>query len=199
MAIEDQMANSVRVALPSDVSSVIAVIDNGFSEDPTVRWLHPTYEEFRSLHHKFVGSCIAQAIAFGGVHYLTGFEGAAIWYRPGIKFGGTVLEEIASQAALPERFEVFFDLLGRCSKFRPAEPYWELELIAVEPGIQGRGFGTMLLEYGLTICDQEHAPVYLESSNEDNLKFYNQCGFELLSEVHLSGAPKRFPMIRKAR
>ena len=191
------MTKSVFVAEPSDMSAIAAIMDKGFHSDPTVIWASSTEKDFLSLHHKFVEVCARPAFERGCVHALSDFAGAAIWYPPGVGIDESELATVFKTASRPERIEEFFQLLEACEQYRPAEPYWELELISIDPMLQGQGFGATLLEHGLAICDGEGAPVYLESSNPANLSFYRRHGFELLAEVQLPGSPKRFPMLRK--
>ena len=49
-------------------------------------------------------------------------------------------------------------------------------------------------------CDAEHAPPYLESTNPDNVPYYQRFGFEVTSEIALpDGGPGLWPMWRVAR
>jgi GNAT superfamily N-acetyltransferase len=193
------MASSVRVASQSDMQDIAAVLDKGFRADPTVTWGMTTEQIFLSLHHKFVEICAMPAFDRNGVHVFTDFSGAAIWYPPGVELDGVKVADLFSSALMSDCTEAFFDLLEACEKYRPDSPYWELEMLAIDPACQRKGLGSQLLDYGLAICDRDGSPVYLESSNPANLTFYCRHGFELLAEVELPGTPKRFPMIRLAR
>ena len=49
-------------------------------------------------------------------------------------------------------------------------------------------------------CDAEYAPAYLESSNPDNVPYYERFGFEVTGELRLpDGGPSLIPMWRKPR
>jgi hypothetical protein len=49
-------------------------------------------------------------------------------------------------------------------------------------------------------CDAEHAPAYLESSNPDNIPYYQRFGFEITGEITLpDGGPSMWPMWRQPR
>lgn len=192
------MDGEIRVASPCDMDDVAAIMNRGFLADPTVLW-SASGRDFEPVHGRFVELCARPAFDVGGVHLLGDLAGAAIWYPPGVELDVAEMEPFLRQALRPDRIEPFFALLEACAEFRPAERYWELELLAVDPVHQGRGLGGKLLEHGLAISDGEGAAVYLESSNPANLDFYRRHGFELLSEVQLPGTPKRFPMLRAGR
>ena len=181
------------------MSNVVEVMDAGFRDDPTVSWVSATEAGFADLHPKFVEACARPAFAAQAVHAVTGFKGAAIWYPPGIALDVEELARIFESAPRPDRISAFFELVDACERYRPSQPYWELELLAVDPTSQGQGLGARLLAYGLEITDGEGLPVYLESSNPANLSFYRRHGFELLAEVTIPHAPRRFPMFREAR
>jgi hypothetical protein len=49
-------------------------------------------------------------------------------------------------------------------------------------------------------CDAEYAPAYLESSNPDNIPYYQRFGFEVTGELALpEGGPSLWPMWRAPR
>ena len=173
-------------------------MDKAFYSDPTVEWVLPTLRDFTSVHHKLVGIWAEPVIDRGAVHCHSDFAGAAIWYPPATRFDEEAFFDVIRCCSRPDRIEAFFALVEACGKHRPTAPFWELELLAVDPVCQGQGIGSALLEHGLQACVDKTMPVYLESSNPANLSLYRRFGFELLAEVQLPGTPKRFPMLRKA-
>jgi hypothetical protein len=48
-------------------------------------------------------------------------------------------------------------------------------------------------------CDAEHAPAYLESSNPDNIPYYNRFGFEVTGEIVMPDGPTLWAMWRRPR
>ena len=51
-----------------------------------------------------------------------------------------------------------------------------MEVVAVDPLYQGRGVGSMICRHVLEKCDPA-AVIYLESSKESNVRFYEKLGF----------------------
>jgi len=84
------------------------------------------------------------------------------------------------------------------ARIRPEEPHYYLFSIAVHPDHQGRGEGKRLMLEGLKAADKSNMPVYLESSKESNIGFYQNFGFEVLAEHKVSEhSPSMWPMWRK--
>ena len=81
----------------------------------------------------------------------------------------------------------------------PEEPHWYLAIIGSDPDVRGKGFGNALMRSRLERCDAEFAPAYLESSNPDNVPYYERFGFEVTGEIVVPGGPTLVPMWRRPR
>ena len=67
-------------------------------------------------------------------------------------------------------------------EFAPGD-HWYLQTLGVEPAHQGKGYGSLLMEYMLEKIDNTNPlPVFLETSTEINVKFYKRFGFEVVRE-----------------
>ena len=56
------------------------------------------------------------------------------------------------------------------------------------------------MESGLLRCDADYAPAYLESSNPENIGYYERFGFRVTGEIQLpDGGPSLWPMWRDPR
>ena len=61
--------------------------------------------------------------------------------------------------------------------------HWYLQTLGVEPAHQGKGYGSLLMEYMLEKIDNSNPlPIFLETSTEINVKFYKRFGFEVMEE-----------------
>ena len=127
----------------------------------------------------------------------TPFKGAAIWYPPGVGVSDADYAEFKNTVRFPDKIGGLGELAEVCDHYRPEEPHWTLDLIAVDPDSQNRGIGGKLLAFGLSICDRSEVPVFLASSNSANLPFYERIGFTQVAEVRKSGMPTMYPMIRR--
>ncbi len=75
----------------------------------------------------------------------------------------------------------------RCGKWHPKEPHYYLELISVDPSMQGKGVGSFLLQQIVAKADQEQVGCYLENSNLRNLLLYERFGFETVHKEKVIG------------
>ena len=53
-------------------------------------------------------------------------------------------------------------------------------MLGVDPQLQNKGYGRLLIEAKLEELDREHAHCYLETSDERNIGYYQRYGFELI-------------------
>jgi GNAT superfamily N-acetyltransferase len=76
-------------------------------------------------------------------------------------------------------------------RFRPHSPHYYLGVIAVEPGLKGKGLGRDLLQAfcALSAGDERSSGVYLETGSEASLAFYLRNGFVVRGQEDLGGTP----------
>jgi GNAT superfamily N-acetyltransferase len=191
------MTNSVFVATRRDLADVQSVMDKAFADDPTVLWVSDLPEIFANEHHRYVQLCAEPAFDLGGVHATTDFKGAAIWYPPEIGVSDADYEQFKKTVRFPDKIDGLGELVEACDQYRPEQPHWTLELIAVDPAAQNEGIGGKLMAFGLAISDRAGLPAFLASSNSANLPFYERLGFSQVAKVRKSGMPTMYPMIRQ--
>jgi predicted N-acetyltransferase YhbS len=71
----------------------------------------------------------------------------------------------------------------------PEEPHLHLGPIGVDPGVQGQGIGTALMNRYLEHLKQEQIAAYLETDRPENVAFYKKFGFLVNREEELIGTP----------
>jgi len=81
-------------------------------------------------------------------------------------------------------------------KYAPARHHY-LELLAVAPECQHRGFAGRLLRPMLSELDKRKTPCYLETQNLDNVNFYRHFGFGIVHETFMPGTD--FPLYSMLR
>ncbi len=190
---------TVRTATPADADAVFSVLTLAFSTDPIERWLYPNPQQYWQHFPRLLHAFGRNAFAHGTAYLLDNQAGATIWLPPGSHFDedefSTVLTETVTAAAMTDLLALFNAL----EPYAPTTPHWYLALIGVDPFRQARGFASTLLTHTLSRCDEEHLPVYLESTNPRNTPIYERYGFILLDTVQVGNAPPMFPMLRQPR
>lgn len=84
------------------------------------------------------------------------------------------------------------------AKFDPARPHSHLGPVAVDPDLQGRGIGSMLLTDYSQSLDQTRMLSYLETDKPENVRLYERFGYEVTAEAIVLGVTSWF-MSREPR
>ena len=87
------------------------------------------------------------------------------------------------------------------ARLHPAQPYWYLEVVGVDPLARGLGIGTRLLEPVLHLADEAGQLCYLETMTERNVGWYRSLGFEVREAGvrFVPGGPPNWTMMRSPR
>lgn len=78
------------------------------------------------------------------------------------------------------RYELFWQWVGWKI---PREPLWHLDSVAVEPGWQGRGIGSALVEFALERARESETAIILETGTRRNVLLYERLGFDVVEEA----------------
>ncbi len=188
----------MKTVSEADQSQAISVLTLAFASDPMTRWslADPVkyLEAYPSVAMAFGGKAFTHASAY----LAEGGAGAALWLPPGVgpdeEALGRLFEENAPENAKDDLPLIFEQVV----KHYPAEPYWYLPIIGVDPARQGEGVGSSLLKEALKAVDRDGTIAYLESSNIKNVPLYERFGFEVIGEIQSGSSPVLRPMLRKA-
>ncbi|MPZ99386.1 MAG: GNAT family N-acetyltransferase [Dehalococcoidia bacterium] len=178
---------------------VLAPLVTAFASDPVVRWVFPDPDEYLRHFPEFAWHLGGAAFDCGTADHAEDFAASALWLPPGIHSDEAALVALFERSVPADRQPAVFEVLGQLDADHPADPFWYLPLIGVDPQLQGRGYGSALLARALERVDAEHLPAYLESSNERNVPLYERHGFEVAGQTEVAGAPSLWPMVRQAR
>ncbi|BBY41923.1 GNAT family N-acetyltransferase [Mycolicibacterium celeriflavum] len=196
----------VAPARRRDVRTLSEVLGRAFYQDPVMRWMLPDdATRARGLTRMFATMTRHHFLRTDAVEVAGGerIGAAALWAPPGQWKQGR-LEELLM---MPGFIRAFGSRVRRgqqvselMKQHHPEEPHWYLAVIGSDPTVRGTGFGQALMRSRLDRCDAEYAPAYLESSNPDNIPYYQRFGFEVTGEITLpDGGPSMWPMWRNPR
>ena len=197
----DTMANGGRVtpAGPANIEPLISVMVLAFAEDPVARWMYRDPQRYLACFARFIRAFAGRAFSTGTAWCIDGNLGGALWLPPGVKPDDGAVAAILGESVPRDVAADVDTMFGEMAAHRPRNPHWYLSTIGVEPHLHRRGLGSMLLTETLRLCDQEHRPAYLESSNSANIPFYRRHGFEALGVIRVGRSPPMVPMMRDAR
>jgi GNAT superfamily N-acetyltransferase len=201
MTISQLQAYEVRKAVgPADTASLTNVLARAFFDDPVMRWAIPSNMRRARIDRALFEVFVRAYQRLGETYTAANGSGAALWAPPGtqavpddeaVAFAAQ-LEEIAGADA-PRLFE----LIELMDERHPQAPVYYLQLLGVDPNLQGRGIGSGLLDAVLAGADREGVPAYLEATSVRNAKLYGKHGFIATGTVTLPGGPAFYPMWRE--
>jgi len=200
------MPIDVRPARRSDVPALARALGRAFYDDPVMTWLQPDAGRRSAALAGFFGAMTRyHFLAGAGAEVATGESGigaAALWDPPG-RWHHSSREQVAMLPAVIRAFRGHLGagraLTEAMQAVHPEEPHWYLAIIGSDPTVRGSGCGHALMRSRLDRCDAEHAPAYLESSNPDNIAYYNRFGFEVTGEIVMPDGPTLWSMWRRPR
>jgi GNAT superfamily N-acetyltransferase len=117
-------------------------------------------------------------------------EGVACWYREDgpnpsfwrlIRVGGLVA--LLRERDAWSRLIALEPYLSQIRKTWMRGPYLFLDLLAIAPSLQGRGFGATLLRHFVGRGDANRLPCCVETFNRSNVPMYRHFGFEVAEEA----------------
>ncbi len=178
---------------------IVWTIVLGFAADPLMRWSWPDPGQYLGSMTQFIKACGGRAFEHGTAYVTGETRAAALWLPPGVQQDEDALDAIMALSLRPEITEHMAHLRQGMAEHHPSEPHWYLPLIAVHPNWAGQGLGTLLMKYALQRCDEQGLAAYLESSNPENIPFYQRHGFKIIGEIQHGCSPPLTPMLRKTR
>lgn len=185
---------------PDETPDAVTAIHEAFTSEPTLRWVWPDDERWRTVGRTFVEHLVEVRLS-GGEPWVTEDKTAvALWDPPGgIYLTRPGLWEqftpmlTSSEAARLEHYDRLADQL------QPPQPRWYLGVLAVRPGYQGQGRSRIVLEPILAAADRTGAPATLETSTPANVTIYARFGFDAYAESDLPDGPHMWVLRRSPR
>ena len=181
--------SDIRKLDPDGVPSIARALARAFEDDPVMSWIFPREDERATrLEGAFALYLRRIWLPQDECYAIDRLSGAALWLPPGKwHLGlGHQLRLLPSMIAVNGRnLPRLMTALRMIEKSHPKEPHYYLAVLGVEPELQGRGFGSALMQPILGRCDRDQVPAYLESSKPRNVVLYERHGFRVVEELRL--------------
>jgi GNAT superfamily N-acetyltransferase len=192
----------IITATEADIGPLSEVMAEAFFDLPPSPWLISDQTARRRIFPGYFRIYLEHALAAGIVHTTPGRDAAALW----IPFGAEPPEPpagyearlLAATTPWTPRFSAFDTAIDGA---HPAgTPHEHLAILAVQPGRQGQGTGTALLNARHRVLDDAGIPAYLEASSRRNHDLYLRHGYaDHGPPIQLPDGPSMYPMWRAPR
>jgi GNAT superfamily N-acetyltransferase len=175
---------SPRLAGPEDIARFAETFAAAMFDDPMIRWPLPDEVTLATVT-QVTRPIVQMYVEIGSGWMLADGLAVASWIAPDAAARFDELELPTRAAIAPHtgdggvRYGRFWDWLAH---HVPEDPCWFLDLVAVHPEAQGRGFGRRLVEHGLSRARADGLPAFLETAKPENLPFYTDLGFTVVAE-----------------
>jgi len=197
------------VPLPAArLPEVGAVFAGSHGEYPPFRHLFPYPTRRAQVLARFFTATVRDALPFGAVDAAIADDGqllgVAVWLPPGA-FPWSTRRKLRSVPMLlgvawvaPGAFLDFARMGANAERLHPHERHSNLETMGIAPAAQGQGLGSRLIAPGLARADTQRLPCYLTTGRAENLRFYQQFGFQVVADklALVPGGPTAWGMRR---
>ncbi|CAK7207919.1 hypothetical protein SEUCBS139899_010734 [Sporothrix eucalyptigena] len=187
------------------IAAAARTVCHAFSDDPLIRWLRPGKKSWSFIPPALMAwqkRRIYETMSSGRVFGIRNVSGVAIYDEnarlPGVAFAYGPFKWKLWLSRLPTRLWLWLtaqeadgsdqnrvalmmaehDATMASLDHKLKAPKWYIEVVAVDPDLQGLGLGKQLLRHVLDVAGPA-SPVVLESTKESNIGFYNKMGFQL--------------------
>lgn len=168
------------------------VLGRALKDDPVSVYDIPDKEKRHVImKHVFqYTSCLG--VKYGVTHATSNkLEGVAVWlpyinkpYKRLINIRCLLKAKVYKMGAeASKRIRPFEERSKQVHLESAPDDHWYLQTLGVDPSFQGKGYGSLLMDFMLEKIDNTRPlPVFLETSTEINVKFYKRFGFEVVLE-----------------
>jgi GNAT superfamily N-acetyltransferase len=175
----------IRAADSSRIAQIAEVIGRSFVTEPMMAWpLGGRTDDLEERCIRFHALFLEPMMGRGIIWETTDGHGALVLVPPeqqnalddALHVGDLRTHDVFDDGG--RRYELFWEWVA--SRI-PREPLWHLDSVAVAPGLQGRGIGSALIEFGLQLA--AGTAMVLETGTPRNVPLYERLGFHVVEEA----------------
>lgn len=179
----------MRKAAKEDKQSILDILTQSFNDNRSVNYVVKQDQNRGDRIRKLMDYSFKTCLTFGEVWVSDNQEACALVLFPDKKRFSfrTILWDVklALGAIGINRVSIVLQREALIKSSHPKEKIAYLWFVAVAPQVQGQGIGNTFMKELIEKCKIIHRPIYLETSMERNLPFYNRLGFEVIRTFDL--------------
>ena len=190
----------------SQIGSLGSVLTQAFDKDPVVEYILPDARTRPSVLSWFFNSvAIPTSRLSGEIYTTTDVDGGALWIRPGVDL--TIRDAVKTQLpSLSFRLDrstitrwINVERYLQSVRRRLADKlHWYLLALGTERANTEKVIPGALMAPVLAIADWDLRSCYVETFDEKELPFYEQCGFQIAGAGQIpNGGPSFWTLIRR--
>jgi hypothetical protein len=188
----------------SQVEHLGAVLTRAFHNDPSVTYILPDPHVRRSVLSWFFATVALRTSRLCGEIYTTvNVDGGALWIYPGVDLtiGHAVRMELPSlplklDRSILSRWINVNTHLESVRRHLAGKLYWYLVALGTEPS-RDKAVRRALMAPVLAAADWDLRSCYVETFHEEDLPFYEKCGFQIAGAGQIpKGGPGFWTLIR---
>ena len=185
-----ELADLLRLR-KSQIRPVAEVLARAFQNDPIPTYFYPDPAERVNKAPYMYAFLTGYGIRYGEAYATSAsFEGAAVWLPSDkvnitlwrIIFSGSLTTMFKFGREAGNRMRRFGEYMDSVHKRLVPGRHWYLQIIGVEPELQGRKYSSKLVRCMLSRTDREGVPCYLETQTEKNVGIYERFGFKVVEQ-----------------
>lgn len=192
----------------SQIGSLGSVLTQAFDKDPVVEYILPDARTRPSVLSWFFNSvAIPTSRLCGEIYTTTDVDGGALWIRPGVDL--TIRDAVKTQLpSLSFRLDrstitrwINVERYLQSVRRRLADKlHWYLLALGTERANTEKVIPGALMAPVLAIADWDLRSCYVETFHERDLRFYQQCGFQIAGAGQIpKGGPSFWALVRPPR
>jgi ribosomal protein S18 acetylase RimI-like enzyme len=198
------MAAHVVALVAGQLNSAGDLLARAFHDDPLSAYLFPDEtKRLDQLRWLYRGSA-RYAHRYGETYTTPARDGVALWLPPerpyphqlGMVRVGLGFAPLKFGLGWLRRSVAAMNALDGAHKRDVASRHWYLFLLGVDPSCQRQGIGGRLIEPVLARAEADGTPVYLDTTNERNVSFYQLHGFEVVTAGRVPDGPRFWTMTK---
>jgi ribosomal protein S18 acetylase RimI-like enzyme len=177
--------------------AAVQMLTRAFDDDPLLRHLLPEAPARPRLLARSFRSMVRYGLVYGEVHATSAeLEGVAVWLPAEYSHASLWRMARTGVLALPltvglgffRRFSSYYEQIARFKDRHARRDHWYLQLLGVDPLQQRKGHASRLLAAMLNRLDDDHLPCFLDTASENNVRFYERFGFQVLEAAKVPGS-----------